>query len=261
MLSKAGAPRQVRRPAKRPKCNLKAAGWNATTRANLETLIQEGAGKQLPVVFDFDNTIICGDISEATLAVLAKSGLLNAARLPPTLSPPFRPAGHSRIALQSCVDITEYYLAFLTPSAHGSADPSPLGNGYVWAVEVMEGLRPLDVVNATRTAFELSQSAKPAFIEVTPSKRAFPVPFFYPEMVELLAALLRHRFDVWIVSAGNVWSIRWMVQHVLNPSLRRLGLGQGVRGAQVSVPDEPDLPGVEAVELAHRGDAFGECLL
>ena len=33
-------------------------------------LLQAGAGKHLPVVFDFDNTIISGDIGEATLAML-----------------------------------------------------------------------------------------------------------------------------------------------------------------------------------------------
>jgi hypothetical protein len=106
------------------------------------------------VVFDFDNTIIAGDISEATLAVLAKTGVLRAARLPATLSPAFRPAGKARVTLKSCADITEYYEAFLAPSAHGEADPNPLSNGYVWAVEVMEGLRPLDVVNATRSALQ-----------------------------------------------------------------------------------------------------------
>ena len=162
MLSITGARHQVRRKGKRPKCRLQAPGWNPTTRVRLEHLIQRGTGRQLPVVLDFDNTIICGDVSEATLAILVKSGLLKSARLPPTLSPPFRPPGNARITLQSCADLTEYYEAFLTPSAHGRADPSPLANGYVWAVEVMEGLRPLDVVNATRTAFELSQSAKPA---------------------------------------------------------------------------------------------------
>src|ERR1043166_1200209 len=233
MLSKADGRRLARRRAKPPKCNLQAPGWNPTTRAKLEQLIREGAGKRLPVVFDFDNTIICGDISEATLAVLVKSGLLKAARLPATLSPPFRPAGRQRLTLQSSADPTEYYEAFLAPSAHGPTDPSPLANGYVWAVEVMEGLRPLDVVNATCAAFKLSRPGRNVFIEVKPGRTAFPVPFFYAEMVELLAALLRHSFDVWIVSAGNVWSIRWMVQHVLNPSLRRLDLAEGVRADHI----------------------------
>jgi hypothetical protein len=94
-------------------------------------------------------------------------------------------------------------------------------------------LRPLDVVNATRTAFEHGASSKSAFIQVAPGRTAFPVPFFYPEMIELLAELLRHDFDIWIVSAGNVWSIRWMVLKVLNPRLRQLGLKQGLRSHHI----------------------------
>jgi hypothetical protein len=108
-------------------------------------------------------------------------------------------------------------------------DPTPFANGYVWAVEVMEGLRPLDVVRATRAAYEQPQSVNPGFIEVTPGKTAFPIPFFYPEMVELIGQLLRHEFEVWIVSAGNVWSMRWMVLQTLNPKLRQLGVREGLR--------------------------------
>jgi len=224
---------KVRWRANRCDCKLEAPGWNQETRVRLEELIRHGAGKQLPVVFDFDNTIICGDVSEATLAVLTKTGMVTAERLPVTLSPPFRPAGKARVTLESCADITEYYEAFLASSSHGVADPNPMANGYVWAVEVMEGLRPLDVVNATRTAFEQGASSKPAFIQVAPGRTAFPVPFFYPEMIELLAELLRHDFDIWIVSAGNVWSIRWMVLEVLNPRLRQLGLKQGLRSDHI----------------------------
>jgi hypothetical protein len=222
------------RPRKRAiKCKLNSPGWNERTRAWLEKLIQKGAGKNLPVVFDFDNTIICGDVSEATLAVLVNSGKLQPARFPATLSPAFRLRDRSRLTLDSSVDLTAYYEAFLAPTAHGSDDPTPASNGYVWAVEVMEGLTPQDVVDATRTAFELSQPGRHTLIQVTPGKTAFPIPFFHPEMVELIAELLRHRFDVWIVSAGNVWSIRWMILKVLNPLLQKLGLEEGLRADHI----------------------------
>jgi len=220
---------QVRARARRCNCRLQAPGWNLDVREWLENLIANGSGRGLPVVLDFDNTIICGDVSEVTLATLVNSGLVARQHLAPTLSPPFRPPSGARIRLESSADITEYYEAFLTPSTHGALDPSPFSNGYVWAVEVMEGLRPLDVVRATRTAYEQPQSAKPRFVAVTPDKTVFPVPFFYPEMVELIAQLLRHRFDLWVVSAGNVWSMRWMILKVLNPMLLQLGISQGLR--------------------------------
>jgi phosphoserine phosphatase len=214
-------------------CRLEAPGWNDETRRALEDIINKGTGQHLPVVFDFDNTIICGDIGEATLAVLARSGVLTPARLARTTSPPFRVPGGDLMELSSCDDVTQYYEALLAPTAHEGRDPTPLANGYAWAVEIMENLSPLDVVNATRTAFEWPQPARPAFIEVTPGKTAFPVPFFYPEAVELIAELVRLRFDVWIVSASNVWSVRWMVLRALNPLLRQRGLKAGLAASHV----------------------------
>jgi hypothetical protein len=214
-------------------CRLQAPGWNEETRRALEGIINEGAGQQLPVAFDFDNTIVCGDIGEATLAVLARSGVLTPAKLNRTLSPSFRVPGKAPIEQSSCADVTQYYEAFLAPTAHEGRDPSPLANGYAWAVEVMENLRPLDIVHATRTAFEWPQPTKPAFIEVTPGQTAFPAPFFYPEAVELIAELVRLRFEVWIISASNVWSVRWMVLHALNPLLRRRGLKAGLPASHV----------------------------
>jgi phosphoserine phosphatase len=214
-------------------CRLEAPGWNEQTRRALERMIDRGAGKNLPVVFDFDNTLVCGDVQEATLAVLARSGRLTIARIPKTLSPPFRLPGQGKTSLQSGVDLTEYYEAFLAPTVHGDDDPTPLANGYVWAVEVLEQMRISEVVAATRTACKFTRPPHNGFIEVTPGKTRFPAPYFYPEMVELVAELVRHRFDVWIVSASNVWSVRWMVLQVLNPLLRKRGVKTGLRADHV----------------------------
>jgi hypothetical protein len=221
------------RDGRGPGCRLQAPGWNEETRRALEDIINKGAGQQLPVVFDFDNTIVCGDIAEATLAILARTGALTPAKLTGTLSPPFRVPGSSLVELSSCADVVQYYEAFLAPTAHKERDPNPLANGYAWAIEVMENLRPLDIVNATRAAFEWPQPTKPAYIEVTPGKTAFPAPFFYPEAVELIAELVRLRFEVWIVSASSVWSVRWMVLHALNPLLRQRGLKAGLPASHV----------------------------
>ena len=218
---------------------LKPGGWTEKTRLGLEKLIRKGSGENLPVVFDFDNTIICGDIGEATFAVLARDGLLSKKNVTESLSPSFRLPGGKLIQLGHCADVTEYYEAFLAPTAHGANDPSPLANGYVWIVEIMEGLSPLDVVCATAKAFNFSLEkdgqpkrsepvGRQTWIEVTPGKTAFRVPFFYDEMIDLIASLLRHDFDVWIVSASNVWTVRWMVAHALNPRLRDCGVERGI---------------------------------
>jgi hypothetical protein len=207
---------------------LQAPGWRKEIRRALTDLIRRGAGKGLPVTLDFDNTIVCGDIGEATLAMLVKQGVLRASRTAPTLSPSFRLPNGSKISLKSGPDITAYYDAYLAPTAHGSADPTALANGYVWAVEIMEGLTPWDVVQATKEAFACAQPMQLRMIEVTPGKTRFPAPFFYPEMVELIAELRRHEFDVWIISASNVWSVRWMITQALNPLLQSQGAPSGI---------------------------------
>jgi hypothetical protein len=108
-----------------------------------------------------------------------------------------------------------------------------LASGYVWAVEVMAGLTPWQVVEATRTAYAEAVPGQERWITVTPGLTAYLAPFFYPEMVELVAQLLLHKSDVWIVSASNVWSVRWMVQYGLNPRLRSLGVSTGLAADHV----------------------------
>jgi len=207
---------------------LQAPGWRKEIRRALTELIRRGSGKRLPVTLDFDNTIVCGDIAEAALAVLVKKGALIARRIPRTLSPSFRLPQGASVALDSGPDITSYYQAFLAPTAHGSADPTPLANGYAWAVEVMEGLTPWDVAQATKEALAYAEPMHQRMIEVTAGKTGFPAPFFYPEMVELIGELRRHDFDVWIISASNVWSVRWMVARALNPLIEAHGAASGI---------------------------------
>jgi hypothetical protein len=199
---------------------LVSGGWNPQTRAALETLIRSGAGKQLPVVFDFDNTLVCGDIGEATLAVLAKSGVLSPKNVPPALCPPIHLEKKGTINIRSCSDVTEYYEALLRATAHQPDDPAPLANGYSWAAEILESLRPAEVLEATREAYRLARPGCEVMIEATPGKAAYPAPWFYPAMVEFVRQLLIHEFDLWVISASNLWSVRWMVLHGLNPLLQ-----------------------------------------
>ncbi len=210
------------------KCRLKAPGWNDQARRSLEELIERGAGQGLPVVFDFDNTVISGDVGEATLAILAAEGRLTPANLSKSLCPVIQIPGKRKITVEQCSDIMEYYEALLSPTAHGSADPSPLANGYVWAAQALEGLTVAEVVAATARVFDVGQRGNHLRIEVTPGKTSYPAPCFREEMVELIGQLLRFKYEVWIVSASNVWSVRWMVLYGLNPLLRKQGVRKGL---------------------------------
>lgn len=211
---------------------LTAPGWTPEVRVWLEALIQRGAGRGLPVAFDFDNTLVCGDIGEATLALLVKQHRLHPETVA-ALTPSFRTATGRRIVASRLPDLTAYYEALLAGSGHGDADPNPLTSGYTWAAEVMAGLSPARIVQATAAVAALARPGESRRLEVTPGETAYPLPWFYPEMVELVAALLKRRFEVWIVSASNVWSVRWMVLEELNPRLRRLGCPRGVAADHV----------------------------
>jgi hypothetical protein len=207
---------------------LAAPGWTDAARARLERLLLKGAGQNRAAVFDFDNTIVCGDIGEATLGWLVREGALAGERLPQALCPPLVLPDGGRFDLAGAADATAYYEAFLAPTMHGAKDPAPLANGYIWATEVMRGMTVLEVAQATRDVMAHAQGEPPCKLEVTPGKTSYPIPFFYPPIVELIAALIQHRFQVWIVSASNVWSVRWMVLNGLNPLLKKLGVRAGV---------------------------------
>jgi len=213
--------------------------WAPTASSALVKLMDEGAGRRLPVVFDFDNTIVCGDIREATFAVLVRDGVLEPEQIPATISPSFHSAAGQEVTVTSGPDLTAYYETFLDPTAHGKADPTPYANSYAWVVEIMAGLTPLQIVQATQRVYSMSRPGHLEAIEVTPGSTAYPAPFFYEEMVEFISELLRKEFEVWIVSASNVWSVRWMVLSALNPRLRALGAPDGIderRGLAAPVP-------------------------
>ena len=205
-------------------CSLQAAGWSGPARRSLERLIQKGAGQNLAAVFDFDNTIISGDVGEAALAILAAGGRLAPGSIDPNLGPAVQVPGKGRVSVEHCADAMEYYEALLSPTIHAKSDPAPLANGYVWATQALEGLSIAEVLAATSTAFQSGERA---------GGTRYPAPRFYQQMAELIAQLIRFRYQVWIVSASNVWSVRWMVLHGLNPLLLKYGARSGLRPERV----------------------------
>lgn len=198
--------------------------------SKLIKILQAGAGKGLPVVFDFDNTVICGDIGEATLATLIAEGRIHKSTVSKSLCPDFSLPDGQHVSPARCENLTQYYELLLKSA--GSTDPTPLSTGYTWCVEIMEGLTVLDVVEATQRAFSLTETRVEKFITVNPGSSQYPIPFFYPEILELMVDLIQQEFEIWVVSASNVWTIRWMV-NALNQILKKLGAPAGIRPEQV----------------------------
>jgi hypothetical protein len=221
-------PVRTRKSKQNFKCTLQSAGWRKPARRTLETLIQKGAGLNLPAVFDFDNTIISGDVGEAVLAMLAGAGRLAPGTIDPKLGPAVPVPGKGTVSVESCSDVMEYYEALLNPTVHGQSDPKPLDNGYVWATQALEGLSVAEILAATSTVFRIGERSQQSFVQASEGGQRYPSPRFYQPIAELMAQLLQLRYQVWIVSASNVWSVRWMIIHGLNPLLRKYGARSGL---------------------------------
>lgn len=200
---------------------LSEKNWDIGVKRRLEEVIDKGANKSLPVVFDFDNTVLCRDIGEATFAVLSRDRILEKELLKKNFSPKGFADGAN--------NLTKYYEHFLNSTKHQEMDTSPYANGYAWVVQAMAGMTPNQVIDATKAAYsegnainDLYNLNKQTTINVKDDGTSYRVPFFYPEMVELIGAFLKKGYRVYIVSASNVWSVRWMVT-ALNKKLAEKG--------------------------------------
>lgn len=174
-----------------PQVRLAGPGWAPEARRRLETLIARGAGQGLPVVFDFDNTLICRDIMDVTFAeYLNDAALRKRHRIPAWMTPPFTPTGGGRPVTGE--DPMAYYEALLEATRHHPTDRTAHAVAYGWTAQFLGGLSPAEVVELTRRAFaeeagraDLRRAARPSTLPVRGTRHGAPLPFFYPEMVAL----------------------------------------------------------------------------
>lgn len=188
--------------------------WNKQTKANLEKLIKNHSHENKIVVFDFDNTIISRDIGEYSFSHLVKNELINIKKIQ-DISPDFN-IDNQLISLDNSSPI-EYYESLMKSTAHQSKDQSEIINGYIWLVQALTGLSLKDIVISAKTSFSYIEESEKKFIT---TEKYLP-PFFQPEMIDLIGKLIISGFKVNIVSASNVWLIRFIVKEFLNPLLEQ----------------------------------------
>lgn len=184
---------------------LKPGGWLPSTKKHLEVLIERHAHQGKIVVLDFDNTIVCRDAGESTFGALAEKVKTSACAQ--QLSPPFF-VRSKRYSVED--NPIAYYGALQKATAHQAGGSVGYFVAYPWSVQVMAGLTAAQVVEATEYAWMQEAS----------EELPFRKPFLYPEMVDLIGVLICNGFLVHIVSAANIWTVRWVVEKVLNPLLR-----------------------------------------
>ena len=229
------------------KVSLTSNNWTPSTKQKLETLISEESGTGKVVIFDFDNTLICRDIGEATLGTLTDQNKINKSLLQEFLSPGIKTESP-----------TKYYDQLLSSTEHHTNEQTAHANGYAWAVQAMAGLSPIEIINATEKAFKDGsaqsdrESNQLSQINVTNEENSFARPYFYPEMVELVAKFLENDYNVYVVSASNVWTVRWMVNQ-LNNLIKKQGIDKKISLKNVL--------GVSTLLVGKNGKLFKDQLL
>lgn len=190
-----------------------AEGWRPAVHERLCALIKGVKPGEL-CVFDFDNTVLCEDIGEATLIELIRSGRLSLESVPAALKLDLVINGKPR-PYKSFTSLFEYYEALAwSPKSEGAGSRACHASAYTWIVEAMAGLTAAEVVAASRKALE----TKPGEL-LTCDGASVMRPFIRPEVASLLRALKAAGARVVIVSASNVWTVRTMVRDELNPLL------------------------------------------
>lgn len=188
------------------------ADWKPSVKKKLNAIIKEGSGKNLPVVFDFDNTIFCGDIGELTLKDMLKKNKIKVTDEIKAISPKFKQKDRE-ISLEK-LDIYEYYEELHSINNRGNS--ISFVNAYAWSTQIFTGLSPFEIIESTKSAYEQRTNEK-----------------IYDEMLDLISELLKNKYDIYIISGSNVWTVRWMVQNAINTELTKRGFKEGIKLSHV----------------------------
>jgi len=188
--------------------------WTPSNKKALEKLITSSAKQNQFAVFDFDNTTLCRDIGEATLEQLILDHKVEINNSILGLSPAIQQG-------DSFPGIIEYYEALLGATKHQGNDEMLHSNGYVWATQALAGLNLNSILAETEKAFDNNSAANDLKTGNQSKIEHYARPFFYPEMVDLMGNLLKNGIDVYIISASNIWTVRYMVMQHLNTILQQ----------------------------------------
>ena len=194
---------------------LDRAGWTESVYQKLTETIQSSAGQGKIVVFDFDNTTQARDIGEAVLARVQQTDAINPASLSPAMFPPFTGSDGTPVAITA--GISDYYDALLDSGA--DADPFREYSSLPMPATAFTGRTLTDFVAQTAAVYDGGAGAADLTSKEQSKILGAGRPFIYPQMADLYGNLRAQGYDVWVVSAGVGWAVRWMVQNALNPAI------------------------------------------
>ena len=190
-------------------------GWTESVYQTLTETILGSAGQGKIVVFDFDNTTQARDIGEAVLARVQQTDAINPASLSPAMFPPFTGSDGTPVAITA--GISDYYDALLDSAA--DADPFREYSSLPMPATAFTGRTLADFVAQTAAVYDGCAGAADLTSKEQSKILGAGRPFIYPQMADLYGNLRSNGYDVWVVSAGIGWAVRWMVQNALNPAI------------------------------------------
>ena len=194
---------------------LDRAGWTESTYQKLTETINGSTGQGKTVVFDFDNTTQARDISEAIVAQVEKVSTVDPASLCPAMYPPFTDAAGAEVSIAK--GVSDYYDAVLDSA--GEADPFREYSSLTMPATMLSGRTLSDFLALTATVYDGGAGAADLTSKEQSTILGAGRPFIYPQMADLYGNLRARGYDVWVVSAGIGWAVRWMVQNALNPAI------------------------------------------
>lgn len=194
-----------------PTPTLDPAGWNPSTHQALVDLVQANRNSGKIATFDWDNTSQARDVGEATVGRADADKLIDPKQIPAAVVPPFTLNGKK---IDISAGISDYYnnLASIDPKDPFASYPSDNIIGQYWTG------RPLSqFADAVKAAYDNGGGQQEIESGTEELVGGFGRQFVYPQMADLYGYLIANGIDVWTVSAGIVWAVRWMIANQMNP--------------------------------------------
>lgn len=166
--------------------------WSGKLRKDLLKIVESPSDKRV-VVFDFDFTLLKGDISEALFQCLIKKGKRNVAEL--------RAAYPELFPTKEITNLWDYYLELI---ANREVFQDAIYD-HLWITRALAGLSVREIEAETLSSFESEELE------------------FLPETAQLLGEFLAGNFEVWIISGSNFYLVKALVEKKLNPLLQEQG--------------------------------------
>lgn len=194
---------------------LDGAGWTESVYRTLTETIAGSAGQGKIVVFDFDNTTQARDIGEAVLARVQETNAIDPVSLSPAMFPPFTSSDGDPMTVNE--GVSDYYDALLDSA--GGADPFREYSSLPMPATAFTGRTLADFLAQTAGVYDNGSGAADLTSNTESKILGVGRPFIYPQMADLYGNLRANGYEVWVVSAGVGWAVRWMVQNALNPAI------------------------------------------